>query len=637
MAKTPEERQAILRKALFVPCETEKSLHRWIRTYLDIDLPNCIVDPDSTCSPMGMVWEAYDRCRRNDTEEFSRVLYYASRDSFKTLGAAILELLAVVHLKRNVAHMAAIESQSEKSQQYVKGFLAKPVLRDYLVGDNKKKTWIIRYNNQETGVNLTLDEYKALPAAEKSGYIEIQNYINIVICTVGGANSEHVPFFVIDEIDVVRDPRAYEEAQMIPAPINGLMPLTVLTSTRKYSFGLVQRGEIDNEFDKDGKRRVHIRHWNLIDVTQACPPERHLPDEPKIPIYVDDSEIRALDEEAYGALNAEDQARFVKMEGFGGCLKNCRIFAACKGHLATKQLSRSKLLKPIAHTQNQFSVVSLPTALAQLLCKKPSSEGLIYPNFERTTHVLPAHKIAELVTGVSHDENLTKVALIKILKAKGLKFYSGMDFGFTHNFAVVTIAVDGAKAYVVDVISQPGLLPDQQINTCRSLEYMNPEIYADPENAQMVAMFKKCGYRMKYWIKGEIVDGINVVRTRLRPPMSEPLLFFLSGDPQIELLIRRMSQYHWKLDAAGQIGDVPDEKDDDENDALRYVVTNRFSNGMGTVKTSTATDPKTLASSSPEGVYTKDNWFQKVIQEQGASSPSTAGLNISKGNFKVSM
>lgn len=631
--------EAEKRRILFVPCETKEDLHKWIRIFLDFDMPNCVVDPDSNCTPMDMIWEVYDKCRRNDDPEFNRVLYYASRDSFKTLGAAILELLAVVHLGRNVAHMAAIESQSEKSQQYVKSFLAKPVLRDYVIGDNKKKTQIVRYNNQDTGENLTQPEYKALSPVEKSKYTEIQNYINIIICTVGGANSEHVPFFVIDEIDVVRDPRAYEEAQMIPAPINGLMPVTVLTSTRKYSFGLVQRGEIDHEFDDEGNRRVLIRHWNLIDVTQACPPERHLPAEPMIPIFVNDAEIRAISKDAHELLSPEDRAKFTELQGYAGCLKNCRLFAACKGRLATEQKSKSKLLKPIDHTQKMFRTVSIATALAQLLCKKPSTEGLIYPSLERNTHVFSAAKIAEMVTGIPHDEGLTKSQLIKILKAKGLKFYSGMDFGFTHNFAVVTIAVDGAKAYVIDVISQPELQPDQQVNACRTLkDLVNPEIYADPENPQMVALFKSSGFRMKYWIKGMVEDGIDVVRTRLRPPMSEPLLFFLAGDPQVELLVRRMTQYHWKLDASGEVGNVPDEKDDDECDAVRYVLTNRFQGHSGSgVKVAARVDPKTEASATPEGVYTRENWFKKVLEEQGAANSPGGGIKISKGSFKADM
>src|SRR5262245_55157500 len=93
-----ETREAAKRKILFVPCRTKEALHKWIRLFLNLDLPDCIVDPDSNSSPMDMVWECYSKAMNNDDKGFARVLYYASRDSFKTLGAAILEVLAVVHL-----------------------------------------------------------------------------------------------------------------------------------------------------------------------------------------------------------------------------------------------------------------------------------------------------------------------------------------------------------------------------------------------------------------------------------------------------------------------------------------------------------------------------------------------------------
>src|SRR5262245_59641700 len=93
--KTRSEIEEIKRKVCFVPCDTKEDLHNWIMLFLGLDLPDVIVDPDSNSCPMDMIWEVYSRARAND-EEFMNVLYYASRDSFKTLGAAILEVLAVV-------------------------------------------------------------------------------------------------------------------------------------------------------------------------------------------------------------------------------------------------------------------------------------------------------------------------------------------------------------------------------------------------------------------------------------------------------------------------------------------------------------------------------------------------------------
>ncbi len=637
---TPEEKEQQKRKILFVPCRSKEQLHKWIHFFLGLDVPNCIVDPDSNSSPMDMLWETYSKALANDDPNFNRVLYFASRDSFKTLGAAILEVLAVVHLGRDVAHMAAIESQSKKSQQYVKKFMSRPGLRDFVVGNNQEIMWIVRYNDPTTGSNLSEKEFQALSEEARSRYIEVKNYIRVVICTKAGANSEHVPFFVVDEIDVVQDASAYEEAKMIPAPINGLMPITVLTSTRKYSFGLVQ-GEIDNQLDEDGNERLLIRHWNIIDVTEACPASRHLPDEPRVPIFVDDATLKAVSAKKHLTLIPEQQAKYVEHEGYAGCLTNCRIFAACKGRLATEQKSKSPLLKPIAHTTNQFlnSNISIPTALAQLLCRKPSTEGLVYPNFDRDVHMLTAAEMAEKITGVPQRPDFSKNDLIMLVKARQMEVGSGMDFGYTHNFAVVTAAIDGYRAFVFDVIAAPELELAQQVDTCNGqLRHMNPSIWADPESPSSIATLRGAGFRMREWKKlgGSVVAGINLVRYRMMPTMgAEPLLFLLKGDPGCELLAKRLRSYHFKIDAAGRITDVPDEKDDDECDALRYLVMNRFAPAKGRVKT--AGDSKAQASSTAPGVYTKENFFQKIMEEQGITSTGEQALIISKGRFKCIM
>jgi hypothetical protein len=635
-----DREEALKKKIIFTKCVTKAMLHRWIRLFLDLDFPDCIVDPESTSSPMDMIWEVYERAMKNDDPAFNRVLYYAARDSFKTLGAAVLELLMILHLGRDVCHMAAIKAQSGKAQSYLKKFLSRPVLRDYLDGDAKEMTVVTRYNNPRTGKNLNKEEYKALPKGENNDYIEVKNYVKVVVCTMQGANSDHVPFFVVDEVDVVRNPAAYEEAKLIPAPINGLLPITVLASTRKFSFGMVQK-EIDNQTDSDGEQRLQIRHWNIIDVTEACPPTRHLPMLPKIPIYVDQNKLRAVSEEKYNALSDDDKENFKPEEGYAGCLQNCKLFASCHGNLATRQASKSKLLRPISHTTNQFTGIglSVPMALAQLLCKKPSTEGLIYPNFDRDVHGMDPSEMAEEITGEKYPDNFTKEQLIALMREKGLKPFSGMDFGFTHNFAVVTGFQDGQRIFIVDVIAQAELLPDQQVLACSIIKPLNPSIFADPENRQMVMVFRKSGFKMRNWVKGpgSVLDGINIVRMHLTPPMADPRLFFLTGDPQVELLIRRMSQYHWKLDAAGKPSDVPDETDDDECDALRYLVMNVLS-GKGTVIASSIQkkNEKSQADSSPDGVYTKENWFAKVLQEHGATSAPDGSLAITTGGIKIS-
>ena len=639
--KTPKKRtideiNALKRKIVFVPCQTKEDLHKWIRLFFGetFDVPNSIVDADSTSSPMDMIWECYSKALHNNDKSFARVMYYASRDSFKTLSAAMLEVLAILHLRRNVAHMAAIEPQSEKSQEYVKKFMSMPVIRDYVSGDNLRRIEVARYLNPHTGENLSESKFKALKQEERDQeWEEIRNYIKIVICTPQGANSEHVPFFVVDEVDVVTNERAYQEAKFIPAPIGGLMPITMLTSTRKISTGIVQR-ELDEAVDQEtGEIKLHSRHWNIIDVTRACEPERHLPEEPMIPIYVNPKELKAIPETKWKVLSEPEQAKYVEEKGYVGCLKNCKIFAACHGRLATHQKSKSVLLKPIEHVTNMMHA-PIDYVLAQLLCKQPSTEGLVYPNFSREKHMKTAAEMAEMVLGFPCDPKMTKKQLIQLFRERDLLCYSGMDFGYAHNFAVVTFFCDGYRAFVIDVIAEPELLPDQMVKVCTDrIKDWNPVIFPDMENKQMIAVLRRAGFRMRDWQKvaGTVVGGISAVQMKLSPTMSDPLMFFLKEDAGVEFLVKRLLKYHWITDAAERVTDRPTEVEDDECDALRYGIMNVFSAEKGRpLVAANAPEPKMTH---PSHVYTMENWMSKVIEERGGFSEGSAGSSGRRGRF----
>jgi hypothetical protein len=577
---------------LFRPCETQEELHDWIVGYLGLDLPDVTVDPDSNSNPMAMVWEVYKHCLDNNNPDFNRVLYYACRDGFKTLGTAVLEVLAIFHLGRSVAHMAAIEAQSIKAQEYVKYFFRKPWLRDFVVGDSVEMTKLVRYYNPETKHSLTAGEYAALSKLDKTKHVEIartltsyserENYIKIIICTMRGANSEHVPLFVIDEVDVVANPAAYEEAQNIPAGRDGMLDLTILTSTRKSSFGAVQ-----DEINRAEKTGLHIRHWNVIDITARCEPARHRPDLPRLPLYVNRDELRHTDPRGYAQLSDREKQGFTLTEGFNGC-GGCKLFAMCQTRLATHQTGSSPLLKPIHETINKFKKNSLDMAKAQLMCWKPSAEGLIYSRFDRTKHILsPAQAYAKIFGEIHPNKRLSKAELMELLRERDLSWYGGMDFGYTHPFAYIHGFKDGARGFITHCVSMSDLEPDQQVAAVLPFRSFDPSIYADPENPQMIKVFKKAEFTMQKWKKGKgsVLGGISIVQAKLSPVMgNEPELYFIHDadeDPGMDRLVQMITEYHWKVDAGNKPTNEPTDTNDDEMDALRYLVMNVFHHGGG--------------------------------------------------------
>ncbi len=638
------DEQELRRYYLFRPCDTREELQQWLIAYLGLDLPDCIVDEDSNSTPLDMVWECYEKMRANNDPDFARVLYYACRDGFKTLGAAAIEVLAVVHLQRSVAHMAAIKEQALKAQSYVKSFFRRPHLRDFVISDNETKTEIRRFYNPVTKHNLTVSEYEALSADQQAlhqemrqaltMYSEREQYIKIIIATMQGANSEHVPLFIIDEVDVVSNPAAYAEAQNIPSSSRGKRALTILTSTRKFAFGLVQ-----DEINRADDTGLHIRHWNLIDITERCPPERHRPDLPRLTLYRSPDTLKTISPETFEGLTMKEKEAYVKADGFNGC-GSCRLFATCKTRLATHQKSNSTFLNKIPDVINKFRAQrTVDMAKAQLMCWKPASTGLIYQRFDRTRHVLSPAQAYFKVFGEhpAQGNKLTKVEFLAAIADRDVQWYGGMDFGMGHNFCFVNSFKDGQRLFVTHCFSSPGLETPQAIEQLEPLrEQFDPVVYPDMADAQAIRAFRRASWKMRQWKKGagSIAAGITAVQGKLNPVMAdEPELYFVHDvdeDPGMALLVQRIQEYHWKLDAAGKPTAVPQDEDDDEADALRYDVMNVFPMKGGLVAghndVTTAGENDAAAATGLTAANQSSgpqNWVQQMIAEAtGAVSPS---------------
>jgi intein/homing endonuclease len=399
-----------LRRLLFTPCKTKKECHLWVDFFLDLDLPDCIVDPESNCTPLDMVWECYShQVYGPEDEDVSRILYYACREGGKSLSESVIEIMLLFHARNNIFHLAAIKEQSYTVQGYLKKFLARPSLRPFVGGDSKSITGLFFYVPTD-GVSVTLSkaEWEDLPQEEQETYISVNNNVEVLVATVQSCNSKH-GMLVLDEIDVMlgdESRAAYRQSKFIPSEAYSAtgerrLPLTVLTSTRKTAFGLVQ-----DEINDAKKTGLVIRHWNILDVTQACPKSRHQPEKEKVTIYSSDELLAAMSEEDYKKLSSIEQLKYEKYEGcHSGCLNRCKIFSACKGRLVDKQTSTSPFLKSITHVQNQFRNASIDMSLAELLC------------FGKDTDILMADgtckKIQDVVIGdrvITHTGDIRRVS-----------------------------------------------------------------------------------------------------------------------------------------------------------------------------------------------------------------------------------
>lgn len=176
-----------------------------------------------------------------------------------------------------------------------------------------------------------------------------------------------------DELDVVQYPHAFEEAKLIPGPDRGRMPLTVFTSTRKFAFGLMQK-EIENAQKNDRP----IWHWNIIDVTEKCQPDRHKPEQPKVQQYISRQlPLKQITPKAFSELKEEDKAKYESVEAYTGCLE-CPLLPVCKTRLATRpEGDIGGLYKSIDHVINTFKSTNPDIAEAQLMCFSGNAQVLM--------------------------------------------------------------------------------------------------------------------------------------------------------------------------------------------------------------------------------------------------------------------
>lgn len=617
------EEELHFRKLLFTKCNTMEELDDWITFFLEIQLPSSHVDPDSNYSPLEMCWDIYQAIVFGREDETTQFLAYACRFGGKTLTQSITEVLLLLHFKGNICHLASIEEQSKNCQNYLKNWFSLPYLRDFVEGDNKRETSALFYVpiNGE-GVNLSKAEWKTLSWEEQQQYKQVINKVEVIVATRQSVNGKHSVLLCLDELDLLERPGVISEAVNIPTPVyrdNGsiALPAILYTSTRKSAFGPVQ-----NCINNAEERGIRVRHFNILDVTEACPASRHRPDLPKLTVYRSDGLLSAVSEEKYRALPNSDQKLYERDTCYWGCLNNCKLFAACRGHLATRQTARpSKFLKPISYVTAQFRANSTETAISQLLCRKPSSEGLVYPRLDKDRHVLtPAQAYERIFGETCLNQHLSKEDFVKLIDGKG-DWCGALDWGFSHNFAYVQGMDINNCMYVIYAFAAAELERSQQFEEMERFKKFEPIIWPDKEDPMAIKEFKRAGFRLKDWKKtpGSVVGGINIVRKKLNPPLGQPPeLFFIRDvgeDPHIDLLLLHLQEHHWKLDAAGTPTDNVSDTNKDLPDALRYMVMNRYP-AKGAITIVQEDPPKQkLIDIDGNRVYKEETWMTQRISE----------------------
>jgi len=606
----PEEKEKLKKELVLRPLESKEELRAWLHLFFDILFPMGTVYPTSTHGPIDAMWRIYELMKTGESMDIPQVTMLASRDSYKTLSAAALEVLCMIHFRMPIAHMAAIKAQSAKSIQYVNSFFRK--LRPYLEHHEWKKS-----SDSKTYIEWITDKDETV-------------YLNIVTATIAGANSEHVPMLFIDEVDVVQDPRALKEAKMIPSVFKNYFPLTVYLSTRKFAGGLMEK-TLKETVEAGGE----ILRWNILDVAARVSHEEAKVDEPKVERYVSRNlPMQNLTFEEFTKIPEENRHKYERVELYAGTVDH-PLAPVMRNYLVDRpQEDVGDLYKPVIAVLNNFKTVSDPDmADAQLLCNKPSSSGLVYPRFDEVANVLSVNQALRKLLGDDCDIDNFEY-LKEYINNLGIEVIGGGDWGYTDYTALGVFAlIPGGEIILLDTIWLQFLELGDIVKYGSELqnEWNVSKWYVDQAYPAYIKTLKKrqkedgtggAGWNVPKF-KKVVEDGITALQGKI-VDTTNTRKFYVLDTPNNKPVINAFGEYRWALDGKGEIieGKPYHDKDGaaDIMDMIRYPAQNRFMKGKGAVFTVTGEDrdkpsrPKISSVEQREKVVKDAN--QKIMQDK---------------------
>ena len=544
-------------KLLMRPLKSKKELRNWIKSFLHIDLPDSTIDPDSTGNPLQMVWNLYSTAVHYDNIEpkdrYIKYLAFCSRGSFKTMSACIVELLLLLHTNRDLVHIGLILSQAKNAfNSYLKPFLEKPYIKDLVKNSILERSQV--KNNKD---NI--------------------NEIHVIPLTMNQTSSLRKQTVILDELDKLKGDqvRAFENcAGMLTMTEDKHFPMEFSISSRDTA-----HGQIQHMIDTADRTGTKIENWNLIDITEYCPDERS-GNEP-IEIYIKQDTLISISKDEFNKKDPAEKQNYEKHWGLDGCLKNCQMFAACRGYLKN-QTSKCKWLKPVENTQQ--AIMEAPSedmAISQLLCRKPPKTGLVYTDFEISNNIKTPDQMYKIFTGEEPEVRLSIDDFIEVLESHNIPLYVGADAGF-HNPRAILIAIDKMSNVYILKEYAPKHVDSQDFAKLLYDLWGHHEIkrcFPDPESPDLSSALKKVGFSVFKKVDKSVQPGIATVKGIIRIPATQITKFFVNSDCMETR--EEFGKYAYKQMSDGSYSDDPNKKFDHSMDAIRYVLHTLLSKSMG--------------------------------------------------------
>jgi hypothetical protein len=601
---------------MFTPLISSDEVKDWARTFLDLELPLEITDPDSTSSPLNAIWQVYETAKNNRGDINPAYILMSCREGMKTVSVAILELLLVLHFSLTIAHAAATEEQSAVAIGYIVDFIAKidPLL--------EISGWQIDKNNKRN-IRYTTPQGK-------------NPFIKIVICTKKGMNSLHANFLFLDELDLA-DPAAIKQGNNIARYSRGFFGIRVFLSTRKYAFGNMQAA-----IEKAEETNSKILSWNILDVTEACPPSRHKPELPKQDMFVAKNlPLRRLTGDEYNGLPDIEKSKYDLIPNVhGGCV-GCKLLPVCRTRLSQKApTATGGFHKPIVTVIQAFVDNDVDVAEAELMCWKPGSEGLVYPRYSDKVdvgNVISVKKAYETLIGTIAPTNITELNIYAILRQLDIPVYCGVDWGDTHDAVIMAMArIPNGEVWVIDCFASPKLEIQDLIPVAINFRdrFKPMKWFCDTSMPAYIRAFVRNGMACPKFVK-DVSGGIGAVRGKIMTATGQRLLKVLDTTNNKKVRTA-LTKHKFILDGQGNPTQQPDDEAGvaDIGDTIRYIGQNMFPLSGPQKPNISVIDPS-IAANLPENQKfspEQHELMQKELNKAIGKSASTGGTG-KRGGF----
>lgn len=311
--------------------KTPEDLHRFITSWTEEGMPFINVCPDHQ-TPFTYLANAFfadynDEHGRPLGQTHNLVVAPRGGGKTATVGKAnAIDLVMKPGIE--LASLGAIKAQAAKCYKYTRGHLYDKLSARLVLNSILKET--VMHNGAS---------YEQL------------------VATMSGVNSPHPQKLRADEVELIDDDAVMEEMFLVPKSKrfkDGRFYRASLDiiSTRKFQYGNMQR--LIEEADEHNFRLII---WCYKEISEPCPESRH--GKKRVVMKLQDPETM----------------EFTRFKLWEGC-QHCPLAFSCRGDLV-----RSKGYYMIDDFIDELKRVSRRTWKAQKECKRPGTEGMVYPDF----------------------------------------------------------------------------------------------------------------------------------------------------------------------------------------------------------------------------------------------------------------